>query len=324
MTSVVQLEAADWDTELEATGSPFRFSHRAAAGEALEAAYPSYRHQPCRVDYDDGGSLLFPLVRIERRLKALTIVAGMPLGLEGTPVVRSGRATAAHLQALFDALGACGRLELHGGTSGSPPEIGMTTAGSTHVLDLTLGFDAIWNNSFSAKTRNMCRKAERGGLSVAMDCSTDAITAYASLYRLSAVGWGYREPPYPDALFEMLLATDHAELWVARVDGEIVAGAVMLLGSEDLMYWSGAMNRDFRHVAPSNAIIRAVVETACARNLSYLDFGASSGLSGVEAFKRSFGAQPREYRSISLSTWRYRHLERLGRAGARVREKTIS
>ena len=319
VTGLAELDAAEWDSALAGSGESFRFSHRAAAGVALEAAYGSYWFTPLRAEYDDGTILLFPLIRVSRRLAALSMALGMPLGLEGQPISLGGEAGPEHLAALFDSLEACGRLEICGGAGGSPPEVDAVALQTTHVLDLTPGYEEIWDHIFPAKTRNMCRKAERSGLTVAPEWSPQAVAAYQELYRASALGWGYEEPPYPDQLFASFLGSEHAELWLARAEGEIVAGAVMLFGSHDLLYWSGAMNREFRHLAPSNAIIRAVVEDACGRGISYLDFGASTGLSGVEAFKRSFGARAREYRTVSLTTRRYRQLERAQRHAGRLR-----
>ena len=306
---------------MAASGAPFRFSHRADAGTAFQTAFPSYEYRPCRVDYVEGTSLLFPLVSVRRRLDALSTYLAMPLGLEGRPIALAGTATSEHIEGLFASL-QCGRLDVSGGAGGSPPSAGTVTSCSTHVLDLTPGYDAVWTGSFPAKTRNMCRKAERGGLTAERDSSPESVAAYASLYRASSRAWGYAPPPYPDLLFQALLASAWAELWVARVDAAIVAGAVMLPGSDDLLYWSGAMNRDYRQLAPSNALIRAVVEDACERGISYLDFGASTGLSGVEAFKRSFGAREHAYTDLTLSTWGYRQLERVQQGAARVRAKS--
>ncbi len=310
LDSFEQLGSVEWDAVLHASGKPFRFSHRAAAGQALAAVYPSYEFAPVRVDYDDGTRLLLPLVAIRRRIPALTFAMAMPLDLEGTPIALEGSPSGEHLKALFRRLDGYGGLQIFGGAGGSPPKAGVVSIQATHVLDLTPGYEEIWSRSFPAKTRNMCRKAERAGLTVAPDSSAEAVASYQELYRASALGWGYKEPPYPDRLFASLLSCEHAELWLARKEEAIVAGAVMLRGSDDLLYWSGAINREFRHLAPSNAIIRAVIEDACRRGIGYLDFGASSGLSGVEAFKRSFGAQARGYRTVFLETRRYRHLER--------------
>lgn len=319
MISLSELSPDEWDTAVAGSGQPFRFSHRACAGRALEQAYESYRFMPLRAEYDDGATLLFPLVRVTRRMAALSMALGLPLGLEGRPVALAGTPAPGHLEGLFDALEGCGRLEIYGGASGSPPAVGSVTTATTHILDLTLGYEEIWAYRFPAKTRNMCRKAERGGVSVARESGQDAVTAYQALYRASALGWGYEEPPYPERLFASLLGTEHAELWLARSEEKAVAGAVILGGSVDLLYWSGAMDREFRHLAPSNAVLRAVIEDSCDRGFEYLDFGSSNGLSGVEAFKRSFGAEPRESRSVSLTTARYRQLERARRQSGRLR-----
>lgn len=309
VASLTQLTDQEWDAALLATGLPFRFSHRAAAGRALEAAFPSYRFAPCRVDYDDCSSILFPLVRVIRRVSSLSMALGMPLSLEGTPLPLAGAVQPGHIRALFGVLQGCGTLELSGGAGGSPPAVGRVTASVTHALDLVEGFGAVWSHAFTAKNRNMCRKAERSGVSVALESTSEGAAGYHALYAASARSWGHTEAPYPGKLFTALVSSGHAELWLARLAGELVAGALLLRGSDDLLYWSGAMNREYRSVAPSNAVIRAAIEAACDRGVRYIDFGASAGLPGVEAFKRSFGAQPREYLVISLSSWRYRRLE---------------
>lgn len=299
----------EWDACLSSSGHPFRFSHRAAAGRALEAADPSYRFEPFRADFADGTRALFPLVRSLRRLPSLTIAAGMPLGLEGTPIVLDGRLSAEHLHGLFQALGARGRLDVHGGAGGSPPSTGEVTSSVTHTLDLRLGFEALWNDCFSSKNRNKCRKAERAGVAVRRDSGPGAADRYYDLYSIATRSWGYSEPPYPRGLLRSLLDSEAAELWLAHHDGSPISGALLLLGSEDVFYWSGALNREFHSLAPSNAVIRAAIESACERGFTYFDFGASGRLTGVEKFKESFGAEPREYQSVRLSTRRYRLLE---------------
>ena len=127
LEGLVALDDADWDAALGATGLPFRFSHRAAAGRALETAIPSYRYSPYRADYGDGSSLLFPLVEVRRQLRSLSMLQGMPFGLEGTPLPLAGATQAAHVEALFRELGSHGALALYGGAGGSPPALGQVT-----------------------------------------------------------------------------------------------------------------------------------------------------------------------------------------------------
>jgi CelD/BcsL family acetyltransferase involved in cellulose biosynthesis len=66
-------------------------------------------------------------------------------------------------------------------------------------------------------------------------------------------------------------------------------------------------------LAPSNALLSEAIKAACSRGVSYLDFGASEGLPGVEKFKQSFGAQAREYGYAEMRSLRYRVLEGLPR-----------
>lgn len=319
ITVLEQLGDREWDAAVAACGRSFRFSHRSAAGRALERSDQSYEYMPSRVQYSDGSSILFALVRVKRRVGAASMVLGMPLGLEGTPLCANGTVAGSHLEALFAELDDCGLLELYGGAGGSPPQLANSAPMVTHTLDLTQGFEALWTGSFTAKNRNMCRKAERGGVTVARDSSQQAAHAYAELHARNAQGW---ETPAAarGALIEALMSTGETELWLARLGELVVGGALLLRGSDDLLYWSGAMDRDHRDVAPSNAVLRAALESACERGLKYFDFGSSAGLPGVEAFKRSFGASPSEYSAVSLSSWRYRQFELARRrmSGARA------
>ena len=309
LESLTELGDVEWDDAVAGAGVPFRFSHRAAAGRALEAAVDSYEFTPLRADYSDSTSLLFPLVRMHRRLEAMSVALGMPLGFEGTPIPLHGTATAAHVEAMFKALDSCGALEIYGGAGGSPPELGELTRSETHTLDLRPGFEALWTGSFTPTNRNKCRKAQRAGVVVSCDSSANGLAAFAALHSRNAQNWESGGGTPRSALFAAVLATGHCELWLARVDGELAAGALLLFGSDDVLYWAAAMDRDHRNAAPGNAALAAAIEAACQRGVAYLDFGASAGMPGVETFKRSFGAQTVSYMSISLQSRRYRQLE---------------
>jgi hypothetical protein len=309
MVALTGLADHEWDAALQQSGKPFRFSHRAAAGRALEAAEQSYEYAPARADYEDGTSLLFALVKMRRRLEGLSIALGMPLGLEGTPIALRGAAQPAHLGGLVEALDDCGAIEIYGGAGGSPPEYGEVGHHETHTLDLSGGFDAVWTGSLTAKNRNMVRKAQRAGIAVASETAPEAVTAFAALHARNAQSWGPAGQPSRADLFEAVMATGHAELWLARVHEQVVAGALLLRGSHDLLYWAGAMDRDHRAAAPSNAALAAAIESACERGIGYLDFGSSAGLPGVEAFKKSFGGRPAQYSSATVQSRRYRRLE---------------
>jgi hypothetical protein len=295
-----------WDAAIAAAGAPYRFSHRAGAGAAFAAAYPEYSYEPYRVEYEDGVTLLFPLVRVGRRLSALTMMLGMPLGLEGRPLVVQGELQSGHLRGLFAALEGCGRLIVHGGAGGPLTMDGAGEQASSHVLQLAPGFEALWEQSFSSKNRNSTRKAEKAGVEVGL--ANDAGT-YHDLYAAASRAWGYDDPPYPRALLDALLDSGHAELWLGSLEGTPIAGAFLLRGSHDIFYWSGAVASEHRTLAPGNAVIKAAIESACERGIDYFDFGASTGLPGVSAFKESFGAVEVRYGTVDLRSRQYRAAE---------------
>lgn len=314
---LVQLDDKDWDAAVGASGQRFRFSHRAAAGRAFDATYCEYQFEPYRAVYSDGTALLLPLTRVNRRARDLTMLLGMPLGLEGTPVVVAGEPRAEHVHELFAALGGRGSLTLYGGAGGSPPGA-QGELFATHVLSLEPGFEWLWEHAFSSKNRNSCRKAERAGVEVATSQDPDA---YYHLYAAASRGWGYPEPPYPRRLFGALLETGEAELWMAVLDGDAIGGALLLRGSDDLFYWTGAVAAEHRTLAPGNAVIRTVIASACERGIGTFDFGASTGLPGVSAFKESFGATEVTYRNVELRSIGYRALTAVQRLASRRRAR---
>jgi len=311
VTELEILGGEAWDAALSIAGEPYRFSHRAAAGAAFEATYPEYRFEPCRVTYRDGAVGLVPLVRVRRRLDALTMMLGMPLGLEGTPVAVEGPLAPGHVQGLFDALDSCGRLVLHGGAGGSPPVDGSVEHVTTHVLDLRPGFEVLWTDSFTSKNRNMVRKADKRGVEIANETAAGRADTYYDIYADASKQWGYASPPYPRSLISALIDSGEAELWIAREEGEAVGGLILLRGSSDVLYWSGATVPGKQELAPSNALLSEAIKAACERGVEYLDLGGSTGLPGVERFKESFGAQPRDYAIAEVRSLRYRALEGL-------------
>ncbi len=310
LVELVRVDPAGWDEKLAGSGRPFRFTHGADAGRALEKGFPEYRFEPLEVGYADGTRLLFPLVTVERRLPALTLRLGMPLDWEGTPVAAEGSPTSGKLRALFSALGGRGALRIVGGTGGSPPGEGLAVRKRTsHVLDLEPGYETIWSESFSGKNRTSCRKAHSLGVEARRADGSAAWATYYGLYAAASRDWGHATPPYPASLVQALAESDRAELWLGYREERVVAGAILLAGSEDVFYWSGAMDREGGVPGATNEVLRAAIESSSARGYRSMDFGSSEGLPGVRRFKESFGARPTTAWSVEVSSPGYRFLE---------------
>jgi len=76
----------------------------------------------------------------------------------------------------------------------------------------------------------------------------------------SAQRWGREAPPISRALLEAVLhfGAKDAELWIARFEGEAIAGGIVLYGSQELFFWTAALRTDFGALRPSNALNVAV------------------------------------------------------------------
>ncbi len=186
------------------------------------------------------------------------------------------------------------------------PRLRPATERSEHrerffVLDLRPGYDAVFRDAFAKDFREQCRKAERRGISVAVERGRQAFVEFGHLHRRASREWDAASRK-PLAFFAAAAALAEPEgapvrLALARSeqhDGAAVAGLLTADAGDTVCCWLAAMDRQARRLAPSAAVYRAAVEAACARGARRLLLGASGGIASVEAFKRSLGAEARE------------------------------
>jgi len=184
----------------------------------------------------------------------------------------------------------------------------MVTNHSTHVLNLSSGFDEIWLSHFTRKARNQCRMAERRGVEVRAANEVADFETFYSIYAASTERWGYARPPYPIALFRALagLTGKGVELKLARVEGRVIAGVLLLHGLGTTLYWGAAMLKEYASHSPNNALLRVAIEESCRRGKCHFDFGSSDGLESVSKYKESFGARRVGYQNLAFTAPRYR------------------
>src|SRR3989442_5641770 len=88
---------AEWAELLKASGSDYSLSQTYEFGEALAKAYSEYSYEPRIFQFDDGLTLLLPLVRSISRLKFLRCFQAMPFSLNGAPICVGGNLKSKHL-----------------------------------------------------------------------------------------------------------------------------------------------------------------------------------------------------------------------------------
>lgn len=314
------VEPAEWDDFVRSSpcATPF---HTRAWCEAFSAYDPRFSARALALQLEAGEVLLpfFARRGVLRRGPFARAVASQP-GVYGGPLARTGPLTAAMWGEFVAALPRLpfGRLDCFGNVFDPLPEALArdlrATPRTTHAITLE-GLPEDTRSTYSKGCKHALTKSRRA--EVRCEASHD-IDAYFEVYRDSLRRWGKTEERgYRREVFQHLLATPLAELWVVRMpSGEIAAGGLFLFTARHCVWWHGAMRDQFSDASPSNALIHAVLGRARERGCALFDFNPSGGHEGVDSFKRSFGAKSFEF---PIFTWRSGLAARFGRSSGAPR-----
>lgn len=180
---------------------------------------------------------------------------------------------------------------------------GIEISNTTHCIDLHGGAQTVWKG-FPCSTRNFVRQAERAHVEVQFDNSVNAFYDYYEMLENSAKRWGKTTPGKPWKLFQAIserATPDMVRLWLARVDKNLVAGALCVYGRGEVFYWSGAMYKELARTRANNLLHWWIIRDAIERGYTWYNMGASDGLPGVRRFKEGFGAVPVRYPTYILT-----------------------
>jgi len=149
---------------------------------------------------------------------------------------------------------------------------------------------------YSTARRNV-RKAIKAGVTVAVnnDCMQDLKRLHVA--GMAAIG-GTRKS---DEFFDLLPTHFHPDkdydIYVARLDGEIVAALLILYSGNTVEYFVPATDEQFRKAQPLSLILKEAMENAAARGYKIWNWGGTwETQTGVYRFKRKWGAQEKSYR----------------------------
>lgn len=184
------------------------------------------------------------------------------------------------------------------------PSTTYSIARTAQVLDLRGGFSTVWSKRFTSKVRSNSRKAERRGVVVESDNTGRLIPVFDVLYRSSVDRWA-QERGYPLTLMRWLAQRQHPRgkfatvarrlgdqctVWIARRQGEPIAGIIILTRGPRVTYWRGAMDKERSRGTGANELLhRCAIEAACASERQSYDFGLSQ-TDELKRFKATFGA----------------------------------
>lgn len=190
---------------------------------------------------------------------------------------------------------------------------------TTQVVELSSDFDAVFHQ-WDQGQRQKVAQARRAGLEVRLAADAADWKAYFDAYQDSLRRWGARTTSaYPWRLFETLcaLASPRIRLWVAALDGRVIAGVLCLYARRHVAYWHGAAVEEHMKKRPMNLLLHAAMEDACARGFRWFDFNPSGGHESVRAFKEGFGVVTKSAPVVGRDTALARIVSRLLKGRAR-------
>jgi hypothetical protein len=286
------LSSAEWDRALvPLAGHPWQSAHWGDARREVDGVVDH------RWLLRDGDSVVQMLRFEERRVPGIGKIAWAPRG----PAIASDTRQPAHLVgALRDHLQRRGFTLLVanpwrrvGSDDAEQQEAGTA---QTIWLDLTLGKEQLWRN-LSQQWRRNVGLARRQNVSVETTTDGQLIEGYFALCTRVSEMKGF-ELRYSPALIARLTGSRsadevEAQLFVARCDGRIAAGALAFRCGGSIHYFGGASDRAFTKQHPGEAVHWSIVEWGLSLGCRIYDLEGidPQGNPGTYAFKKKMGGE---------------------------------
>jgi len=175
-----------------------------------------------------------------------------------------------------------------------PAERGTYWAAARHVfrLDLSPDEDDLLK-SFRKTTRYEIRLAQRAGVEIDPDGTRDDLKAFYHLMADVGARKGFPVREYADyqALYNEFVPRGLGKLFIARHEGEVIAGAFMVTLGRESWWLHGASNPEYRKLAPSKSLVWSMITWSKRAGRRRLDL-LGSRQPGVAEFKQGF--RPKE------------------------------
>ena len=267
---------------------------------------------------DEGHELILPLAR-RRALRPMMVASSMPFGW-GTGGLLSSRGSLTDGEVAAVVRDLVSQDALFIGVRPNPlrarpwatavPNGTVRTAHMFQSIDLTVGFDAIWNRRLPATVRSHCRKAERRGITIECDDTGRLIPVFDYLYRRSVARWASQqhEPLWlaewranrrdpPEKFRSVARGFGPAcRVWMAWKGDRPVASMIALCQGHQCIMWRAAMDKDAIKGTGANELLNArAIEQACDEGHRFFHLGESAPSSSLAHNKAKFGADELHY-----------------------------
>jgi hypothetical protein len=286
--------AEEWDTAWEACDQATYFHSREWAELWQSWTNGKYRPQPQLARFEDGARAIIAASVRRGRLRIADVAELSPGGTFGG-WVSADALTPGHARALASSILRLAsrvrwRMNPYDPLSGGM-DVPVLTMDTTQVVDLSNGFDAVirgWDQG----QRQKVGQARRGGVEVHLAEDVAGWRGYYDAYVDSLRRWGSRTTSvYPWRLFERFAAlhSPRIRLWLATLEGNVIAGTLCLYSRRHVAYWHGAAMEAHIKKRPMNLLLHEAMRHACEAGMRWFDFNPSGGHESVREFKSGFG-----------------------------------
>lgn len=257
----------------------------------------AYRFKAIYLVAEGDGELrgVLPLVAKKTPVRG-PVLSSLPWLRAGGPLARDEEAEAELLKAACEIADRQGRVltidSAYTELNRNVPELVRAPRAPTWIAEIPAGSEAVpgWLKERSKNLQRGVKRSRSRGVTVSLTRSEHDLRTFFSLYLRTMRK--HRTLPRPwRQLSEgrRLLGDDVFRLFVARNDGEIVAGGVFhTLGKTmDLLY--NASDERALDLRPNHALYSEAIAWAAENGLRWLDFGAAPPDSSLAEFKRQWG-----------------------------------
>ena len=291
----------EWVPELDALAARSAnatFYHTGTWLRALRVAYPrmSLRVMVAR---DEGGPVAF-LPYLETRRGFLRTLWSLPFGTYGGPV---GKTEACErllheyrAQMSVPGVVGVGCVDYTNALGAGDWDVSEL---STHVVDISGGFDHVWRERFDKPRRRRARRAEEFGVTVRRGDGPEDVARFMNVYRERLSDWKTGSG-HPETLFHTLAADggDSVRLYLAEHEGAVIGGHLNFYYKEDVIAWYGMTSTSAGDTQASTLLYMVCMRDACEAGFRTYNLGASLGKRSLVEYKESLGGAPYTYRML--------------------------
>jgi CelD/BcsL family acetyltransferase involved in cellulose biosynthesis len=292
------------------------FYHSRIWIESLAATFPRLSFRCLVSQTGDSVSGFLPYFTVRRG--PLHTAWSLPFGTYGGPVALNSDAAAELIEAYARTVPSIGTLTIgwidyHNAGLRAPVAGWKKKVISTHRIDISGGYDQLWEETLDRQRKKRTRRAERLGVEVRRTTASQDLESYYEIYSQRIDQWG-GSTRYPRSLFATLLERggDSVRLYVAEHDGEIVGGHFNFYHRDTVTAWMGVTTRESNHVQAGTLLYIQCLRDACKEGYRLYNLGGSLDKPTLIEFKESLGGTPYEYCQYTRRSF-------LGRAAAWVK-----